>query len=158
MAESRHDPDMLMDVDVDKFIKTASSAAPELWQHICTLTQSVSERKGRTVATADHRFAGFIKRVCRAYLLSVILFVTNSECFHPFHADTIKLWGFNRAHHRIESSWCSLIGRYTETTYPESISGTQRWGYWETASQRCSYWQHRLSPESCCCSLWQPAS
>ena len=113
-----------MDVDVDKFIKTASSAAPELWQHICTLTQSVSERKGRTVAAADHRFAGFIKRVCRAYLLSVILFVTNSECFHPFHADTIKLWGFNRAHHCIESSWCSLIGRYTETTYPESISGT----------------------------------
>lgn len=129
MAESSHDPDVLMDVDVDKFIKSASSAAPELWQHICTLTQSVSERKGRTVATADHRFAGFIKRVCRAYLLSVILFVTNSECFHPFHvllADTIELWGFNRAHHCIEPSWCSLISRYTETTYPGSISGTQR--------------------------------
>ena len=96
VAESRQDPDVLMDVDVDKFINTASSAAPELWQHICTLTQSVNERKGRTAATAEHSFAGRIKKVRRAYLLSVILFVTNSECFHPFHvllADTIESCG-----------------------------------------------------------------
>ena len=84
LAESRHD--VLMDVAVDKFINTVCSVAPELWQHICTLTQSVNEQKGRTAATAERSFAGCIKRVRRA----------NSEFFHPFHvllADTIESCG-----------------------------------------------------------------
>ena len=86
LAESRHDPDVLMDVAVDKFINTVCSVAPELWQHICTLTQSVNEQKGHTAATAERSFAGRIKRVRRAY----------SGFFHPFHvllADTIESCG-----------------------------------------------------------------
>ena len=72
LAQSRHDPAVLTDLDVDKFINTTCSIAPDLWEHIFTLTQTVNERKGHTASISQDRFAGCIKRLYRAYLLSVI--------------------------------------------------------------------------------------
>ena len=43
--ESR-DQSMKLAFDVDKFIATVRSIAPELWEHVRKLTQSVNERKG----------------------------------------------------------------------------------------------------------------
>ena len=42
--------------------------------------------KGRSAAVKENSFAGRIKHLCRAYLVSLILFITNSECNFPFHA------------------------------------------------------------------------
>ena len=72
------------------------SVAPELWENICILTQSVNEGKNRGTATSEYSFHGRIKRLRRAYILSLILFVTNSECSFPFHialSDAIESCG-----------------------------------------------------------------
>ena len=50
------------------------SIAPELWEQVCKLTQFVNERKGRSAAVKDTSFAGRIKHLCRAYLVSLIWF------------------------------------------------------------------------------------
>lgn len=61
-------------LDVDQFISDVHFVAPELWEHVCTLTQSVNECKGCSAAVDEASFSGRIKRLCRAYLLSLMLF------------------------------------------------------------------------------------
>ena len=77
---------MKLAFDVDQFVDTVCSIAPELWEHVCKLTQSVNECKGRSAAVKESTFTGRIKHLCRAYLVSLILFITNSECNSSFHA------------------------------------------------------------------------
>ena len=70
--------------------------SPELWEHICSLTQSVNEQKGGNTAVSEDSLHGRIKYLRRAYLLSMILFTTNSECCYPFHvqlADAVETPG-----------------------------------------------------------------
>ena len=77
----------------NSFIEEVCTVAPDLWDHIKILTQSVNERKGRRVATLEDTYASRLKHLHRAYLLSVVLFITNSECNFPFHillADTVE--------------------------------------------------------------------
>ena len=76
---------MKLAFDVDKFVTMVQSIAPELWEHVCKLTQSVNERKGRSASVKETSFAGHIKHLRRAYLVSLILFITSSECNFPFH-------------------------------------------------------------------------
>ena len=87
------DPSTSLVLDLDAYINEVCSVAPELWDLVCNLTMTVNERKGRKAATAEDTFAGKIKRLRRAYILSVLLFVTNSECSSPFHvllADAVE--------------------------------------------------------------------
>ena len=84
-SESR-DQSMKLAFDVEKFVATVRSIAPELWEHVCKLTQSVNERKGRSASVNDSTFSGRIKQLHQAYLVSLIIFITNSECNSPFHA------------------------------------------------------------------------
>ena len=76
---------MKLAFDVDKFVSTVRSLAPELWDHVIKLTQSVNERRGRSASISETSFSGRIKHLRRAYLVSLILFITNSECNFPFH-------------------------------------------------------------------------
>ena len=43
------------------------------------------ERKGRSASVKDSVLTGSIKHLHRAYLVTLILFVTSSECNSPFH-------------------------------------------------------------------------
>lgn len=79
------DPLMKLAIDVEGFVDTVRSLAPELWDHVTKLTQSVNERRGRSASVSEASFSGRIKHLRRAYLVSLILFITNSECNHPFH-------------------------------------------------------------------------
>ena len=91
-----NDQSMKLAFDVDQFVTTVRSVAPELWEHVCKLTQSVNEHRGRTASVKESSFAGRIKRLRRVYLVSLILFMTNSECNFPFHvvlSDTIESCG-----------------------------------------------------------------
>ena len=83
-SESR-DQSIKLAFDVDKFVASICSIAPELWEHVCKLTQSVNERKGRSAYVNDSTFSGRIKYLHQAYLVSLIIF-TNSECNSPFNA------------------------------------------------------------------------
>ena len=54
----------------------------------CKLTKSVNEHKGRgrSPSIKDSLLAGHIKHLCQAYLVSLIVFIANSECNSPLHA------------------------------------------------------------------------
>ena len=96
LTEAYKDETLTKAVDVDKFLEHICSVSPHLWEHICSLTRTINERKGRKAAVSEDSFSGRIKRVCRAYLLSVILFATNPECSYPFHiplADAVESCG-----------------------------------------------------------------
>ena len=78
------------------YTKKVCTITLELWEFVRKLTMSKNERKGRKAAITQDRFAGIIKRLRRSYLLSVIMFLTNSECYSPFHvllADAIECNG-----------------------------------------------------------------
>ena len=80
-------------LDVEGYKQEVCSVCRELWDLVCTLTFSVNEHKRRKAAIAADTHAGKIKCLRRAYLLSIILFVTNSECSFPFHvllADAVE--------------------------------------------------------------------
>lgn len=72
-------------LDVDGFINTVCTVAPELWEHIQFLTRSVNEHKGRKAAVSTTSFSAHIKRLRQAFLLSVLLYITNDECSFPYH-------------------------------------------------------------------------
>ncbi len=96
VADSRRDAKQCVNLDVEAFITTISKFAPGLWEHICMLTQSVNERKGRKASTTTTSYATRIKRLRRAYLAAVMLFTTNSECAYPFHvllSDAVEAYG-----------------------------------------------------------------
>ena len=88
---------------------------PELWEFVTKLTMSKNERKGRKAAIAQDTFAGKIKHLRRSYLLSVIMFLTNSECYSPFHvllADAIECnGGSTELIKNIQKNRCSIICR-----------------------------------------------
>ena len=46
----------------------------------------MNECKGRSASVKDSTFAGHIKHLRWAYLVSLIVFITNGECNSPFHA------------------------------------------------------------------------
>ena len=81
---------MKLAFDVETFDAVVHSIAPELWEHVYKLTQSVNECKGCSASVQDSTFTGRIKHISWAYLV----FITNSECNSPFHAvlsDVIEL-------------------------------------------------------------------
>ena len=96
VGQANKDDALTHALDVDKFIQHVRTISPELWDHISLLTQSVKERKGRKAAVNEDSLHGWIKYLRRAYLLSVLLFTTNSECCYPFHvqlADAVETMG-----------------------------------------------------------------
>ena len=48
-SESR-DQSLKLAFDDDQFVATVRSIAPELWKHVCKLTQSVNECKGHSAS------------------------------------------------------------------------------------------------------------
>ena len=54
---------MKLAFDVDKFVATVRSVAPDLWELVCEITQSVNERKGRSASVNKESFAGRIKHL-----------------------------------------------------------------------------------------------
>ena len=59
--------------DVDKFITTMCSVAPDLWELVCEITQSKNERKGCSASVNKSLFVGCIKHLCRAYIVSLVI-------------------------------------------------------------------------------------
>ena len=75
---------MTLAFDVEMFVATVCSVAPDLWELVCEITQSVNEHKGRSASVNKDSFAGRIKHLRRAYIV-FLMFVTNSECNSPFN-------------------------------------------------------------------------
>lgn len=99
-------------MDLDAYINEVCSVAPELWDLEYNLTMSINERKGRKAAKSEDTFAGRIKHLCRAYIVSALLFVTNSECYSPFHvalADAVESNGGSTEHQNIKQNRCCMF-------------------------------------------------
>ena len=134
------DPGHSLVLDMDTYTQEVCSVAPELWELVCTLTSSVNERKGRTAATAGDTYAGKIKHLRRAYILSVILFITNSECSSPFHvllADTIESHGGSTELITILNRVGAVCSVDTLKRVIQSISRAQSSGGPELTGQWC---------------------
>ena len=56
-----NDQSMKLAFNVDQFVDTVKSVAPELWEHVCKITQSVNELKGHSASVTNNTFAGCIK-------------------------------------------------------------------------------------------------
>ena len=70
-------------LNIDKFIEEAD---PQLWNTICLLTRSVSERRGTSKATLDETSIAFqTKKTRRFFLLCALLFCTDDCCSLPLH-------------------------------------------------------------------------
>ena len=85
---------------------------------MCNLTMSVNKHKGCSASVKKRTLTGSIKHLRTAYLVSLTLFVTNSEFKFPFHivvsdeacggsTESTKIlnrFGINFAHQLIHSS------------------------------------------------------
>ena len=61
---------MKLAFDVDRFVATVHSIAPDLWELVCNITQSVNECKERCASVKEDSFAGCIKHLRRAFIVS----------------------------------------------------------------------------------------
>ena len=76
----------------------------------------MNEGKRRSAAVNESSFAGRIKRLRRAYLLSLIFFITNNDCNFPFHivlSDTVESCGGSTELMKILNRLCVIAS--TET-------------------------------------------
>ena len=81
LAANVHTPMKHDQLDVERFIQEAD---PQLWQAVCLLTRSVSDRKSlKTDGT--NSLANRTKRLRRFFLLCVLLFCSDDRCSVPLH-------------------------------------------------------------------------
>ena len=64
------DHSMKLVFDVDKFVATVCSVTPDLWELVCEITHSKNECKGHSASVNESSFAGRIKHLRRAYIVS----------------------------------------------------------------------------------------
>ena len=69
-------------VDIDKLIADTDE---KLWEAICLLTRSVSERRGKSKACDPTSAIYHTKKVRRFFLLCMLLFCTDDRCSLPLH-------------------------------------------------------------------------
>ena len=69
-------------LDIDTII---SEMDPNLWSAICSLSQSVSERRCTSKVSDNTTRAQHIKKVRRFYCLCVLMFCTDDRCYLPLH-------------------------------------------------------------------------
>ena len=62
-----------------------SDIDPSLWTAVCTLTQSVSERRGTSKVSDPDSLAYHVKKVRRLFCLCSLLFSTDDQCYLPMH-------------------------------------------------------------------------
>ena len=68
------DQSMKLAIDVDKFVATMRSVAPDLWELVCEITQSVNECKERSTSVD--------RVICRSYqaLVQSIHCISHNLC------------------------------------------------------------------------------
>ena len=77
-----------VDLDIDKEIEATD---PKLWEAICLLTRSTSERKGLSKVNDLSSQAYHTKKIRRFFLLSALLFCINDDYTIPLHTYTTDL-------------------------------------------------------------------
>ena len=70
------------ELDIDKFIQNMNQT---LWNAICILTQSTSERQGLSKVTEPLISSNHIKKIRRFFLVCSVMFCTDYRCSFPLH-------------------------------------------------------------------------
>ena len=70
------------DLDIDKFLGDTN---PCVWEAVCLLTRSVSERRGTSKVNDPTSLAYHTKKLRRFFLLCAICFCTDERCSMPLH-------------------------------------------------------------------------
>ena len=93
LAKDSHSPFEHDELNFDNIIEQIH---PKLWNAICLLTRSTSERRGTSKVTDPQSIAYHTKRARRLFLLCTILFCTDDRCSMPLHTlltDTVESQG-----------------------------------------------------------------
>ena len=81
------------DLDTDQFLKETNS---EVWEAVCSLTRSVSERRGTSMVNDPSSLAHRTKKLRHFFLLCALFFCTDERCSMPLHvllADIVESQG-----------------------------------------------------------------
>ena len=82
LSTHAHTPPELDDINIDKMIEETDS---KLWEAICLLTRSISERRGTSKVNDPSSPSYQSKKTRRFYLLCALLFCINDRCSLPIH-------------------------------------------------------------------------
>ena len=82
LTKSTTSPFEYDDIDIDKLIAETDE---KLWEAVCLLTRSVSERRGKSKASDPTSTSYHTKKVRRYFLLCALLFCTDDRCSLPLH-------------------------------------------------------------------------
>ena len=82
LTKSTTSPFEYDDNDIDKLIAETDE---KLWEAVCLLTRSVSERRGKSKASDPTSTSYHTKKVRRYFLLCALLFCTDDRCSLPLH-------------------------------------------------------------------------
>ena len=82
MSKYENEPFDFLDLDIDKEIENTD---PKLWEAICLLTQSISERKGLVKVIDPSSTAHYTKKIHHFFLLSTLLHCINDKYTNPLH-------------------------------------------------------------------------
>ena len=82
LAQDAKTPFEYDELDIDKFIQNMNQT---LWNAICILTQSTSERQGLSKVTEPLTSSYHIKKVRCFFSLCNLMFCTDDRCSFPLH-------------------------------------------------------------------------
>ena len=82
LAQDAKTPFEYDELDIDKFIQNMNQT---LWNAICILTQSTSERQGLSKVTEPLTSSYHIKKVRCVFSLCNLMFCTDDRCSFPLH-------------------------------------------------------------------------
>ena len=82
LSKCEKQPFNFLDLDIDKEIENTD---PKLWEAICLLTRSTSERKGLAKVIDPSSTAHHSKKIHRFFLLSTLLHCINDRYSNPLH-------------------------------------------------------------------------
>ena len=88
LSKCEQQPFDFLDLDIDKEIENTDT---KLWEAICLLTRSTSERKGLAKVTDPSSAACHTKKVRRFFLLSTLLHCINDRYTNPLHTYITEL-------------------------------------------------------------------
>ena len=93
LEEDARSPFEYHDLDIDEFLKGIN---PSVWEAICLITRSLTERQGRAKLNDQTSSSYHQKKLRRFFLLCAVFFCTDERCSFPLHtllADMVESQG-----------------------------------------------------------------
>ena len=142
------------DLDIDQFLKETNS---EVWEAVCSLTRSVSERRGTSKVHDPSSLAHHTKKLHHFFCFALCSFapMNDAQCHYMYFWQTE--WKAKVDHKFLSKSFWYL--RFLWYSIPLRSVQSKLTGESQFLKPRSFYhclgWQHWLSTQFCSCLLWK---